>query len=555
MAVQDPSAKAALPWLVEQLRPFIERIAAIKASVHTKLRAGFLVGALLLVAMAAASLAVQAHIAGRIDELNRAQERLDGLRQMYYLVTAQSHYRTMSLLTHDDSYVQSIAQAKAEFQTHLDELEPILPAGERGLLARVREANQRFAVSSDQVLALYQAGQYQDALRLHLAQEHPISHDIEQPISALLDQAAQQMEASQATVDSDQRLLTGLFIGFSVVSLAVALLLGFVMSWSFLLPLGMIHRALERIAGGRFDAHVELSNRDEFGALARNLNTTSQELASMYGQLQTLNTELEGTNRELVSELQARVEELDRSRSMITEAEERMRRELAEVLHSRVQNRLLSIWYRLEEIQDQLESDSVSAKADLGHVRDQLDDIREHDVRELSHRLHPSIIRAGLLPALEVLAEETPKVRVELRASADVEELDDALHNGIPETIRLTVYRVVEEALGNVVKHANAQRATVELRLVDGGLQVEVIDDGMGFDVVRPGLGLSSMAARVGRVGGTWSIRSAPGHGATVSAVLPCSVEQLQDGLRTEAAFGQEHGAEAGSDRSVARSL
>jgi signal transduction histidine kinase len=240
---------------------------------------------------------------------------------------------------------------------------------------------------------------------------------------------------------------------------------------------------------------------------------------------------------------------------MITEAEERLRRDIAEVLHSRVQNRLLTIWYRLEEIQEFVLRDSASASRALAELRELVDDIRERDVRDLSHRLHPSIIRAGLLPALEMLVDETPRVEVELRADDRIQELDDAATSGIPEAVRLTAYRVVEEALGNVIKHAGAARAIVELRLDAAGLQLEIRDDGRGFDTLQPGLGLSSMAARVGRLGGAWRIQSTPGEGTCVSAVLPLSVEQVQDGVRAQVALGQEERRNAARGHAVAGSI
>ncbi|HEY2201358.1 MAG TPA: HAMP domain-containing protein, partial [Solirubrobacteraceae bacterium] len=411
----------------------------------------------------------------------------------------------------------------AQFVQLLDAIEPITPTDQRGIVARVREADQRFDTSGEQVLALYQDGRIDDALSLHLAEEHPISHEIEAAMTLLLNQAEQQMADSQASVAADQRLLTELFIGFSVVSLLTALLLGFVLSWSFLQPLGTIHRALERIAAGRFDQHVKLPNRDEFGALARNLNATSQELDTMYGQLEALNSQLRGTNTDLLAQLQARVEELDRSRGMITEAEEQLRRDIAEVLHSRVQNRLLVLWYRLEEAQRLMETDPAAARQLVTEIREQLEAIREQDVRELSHRLHPSIIRAGLLPALESLAEEMSPVDVGVEADAGVQRLDDPADNQIPEAVRLTAYRVAEEALGNAVKHGGATSVEIGVGATDEGLQVVIADNGRGFDQsrVQPGLGLGSIAARVGRVGGTWTISSALGVGTRMAVLLP----------------------------------
>src|SRR5437868_1384990 len=134
-----PMAEA--PRLVALLRPIIDRVAATPASVHTKLLAGFLSGAVLLLAMGGLSVAVQAHMAGRDAELTRVERRLDLLRQMQYLVTAQSHYRAMALLTHDAANLQSLATAKAQFLSALDEVGSESPDAQRGLLLRVRAAN------------------------------------------------------------------------------------------------------------------------------------------------------------------------------------------------------------------------------------------------------------------------------------------------------------------------------------------------------------------------------------------------------------------------------
>jgi signal transduction histidine kinase len=239
---------------------------------------------------------------------------------------------------------------------------------------------------------------------------------------------------------------------------------------------------------------------------------------------------------------------------MITEAEERLRREIAEVLHSRVQNRLLMIWYRLEEAQALLGSDPEGARQLLAEIRDQLESIREQDVRELSHRLHPSIIRAGLLPALETLADEMAPLEVRVQADTAFQHLDDGAHNQIPETVRLTAYRVVEEALGNAVKHGAATRVEISLRGTGGGLQMEIVDNGRGFEQARVslGLGLGSMAARVGRVGGTLTIDSAPDHGTRIRVQLPYSVEQVQDSLSAQAVFGQEGSPHPGGNSAVA---
>src|SRR5262249_35849738 len=96
-------------------------------------------------------------------------------------------------------------------------------------------------------------------------------------------------------------------------------------------------------------------------------------------------------NARLLGILRAQIEELERSRRLIAAAEERLRRQIAELLHSRVQNRLLLAWYRLEDCRALLEDHPAGALLD--EVSRQLYQLREHDVREVSHLLHPSIIQ------------------------------------------------------------------------------------------------------------------------------------------------------------------
>jgi two-component system, NarL family, sensor kinase len=93
----------------------------------------------------------------------------------------------------------------------------------------------------------------------------------------------------------------------------------------------------------------------------------------------------------------------------------------------------------------------------------------------------------------------------------------------------MSLYRIAQEALNNVVKHSHAAEARVVLERGAATVRLAVVDDGDGFDAHsaaasdRPGFGLNGMAERVRLLGGTLTIRSAPGHGTTVEALLPAT--------------------------------
>jgi signal transduction histidine kinase len=142
------------------------------------------------------------------------------------------------------------------------------------------------------------------------------------------------------------------------------------------------------------------------------------------------------------------------------------------------------------------------------------------DVHALSYRLHPSILRdLGLVEALRSECENYSQSLPQLEfGAADIPE-------NIPQDIALCIYRVVQESLRNVARHAGASRTTVDLRYPDYGLEFTIRDNGVGFDTGqrRAGmsLGLASMRQRVISLGGRLEIESSPGHGTAVQAWIP----------------------------------
>jgi PAS domain S-box-containing protein len=247
---------------------------------------------------------------------------------------------------------------------------------------------------------------------------------------------------------------------------------------------------------------------------------------------------LSDENARLLGVVRRQLEEVRRSRQLVVAASESQRRVVAEWLHGRVQTGLLVAWHRLGLSRDLVETDPAQAAAILDDVRAALDTLREQEVRETSHLLHPSIIRIGLIPALRSLAARLDgRVDVAIEVDPALAALDDPAENQISEAARLATYRIVEEALANSLRHGAATAATVSLRLSEGRqLLLEVHDNGRGFDTtgLRSGLGLSSVAGRVDQFGGTWGIESAPGAGTTLRAVLllvgRAAVTPLADG-------------------------
>jgi signal transduction histidine kinase len=159
-------------------------------------------------------------------------------------------------------------------------------------------------------------------------------------------------------------------------------------------------------------------------------------------------------------------------------------------------------------------------------IRQAIDDVELEiaNLRGIITDLRPSLLDdLGLLPALESLLDRRREAGLEIVSELALPVASTG-RNGLDRELETTVYRVVQEALTNVVKHARADAARVKVALTDDAVTIEVEDDGVGFDpgARTTGFGLAGMRERVFLAGGTLEVESA-GHGTLVRASLPRS--------------------------------
>jgi signal transduction histidine kinase len=142
-----------------------------------------------------------------------------------------------------------------------------------------------------------------------------------------------------------------------------------------------------------------------------------------------------------------------------------------------------------------------------------------HDMRLLIFELHPPALeQEGLVAALQVRL-----AAVEARAGLQT-ELTVEGERRLPIVIEQELYRIAQEALNNVMKHARAQHVTVRLQFTDKTVCLQVCDDGIGFDPLTArnagGVGLRSFEERAAKVGGQVTLESSPGEGTTVTVII-----------------------------------
>ena len=218
-----------------------------------------------------------------------------------------------------------------------------------------------------------------------------------------------------------------------------------------------------------------------------------------------------------------RAEELQKSRLRILRMQESLRKEIAEQLHGTVQNRLIVLSHRLGELEQLTSAKKLSAE--LRELRDRLRELIDGSIYSISHRLYPSILRQGLIPAIQFLADQFETyLKIKTEFNKELKEQEKANRKLISENLRLAAYRITEEALTNVVKHAKANTVTIMLdKSPEAGLRLTILDDGQGFDAVNIpyGLGISIMRDYAELNGGRFEIKGMPSAGTRVTVILP----------------------------------
>jgi PAS domain S-box-containing protein len=221
---------------------------------------------------------------------------------------------------------------------------------------------------------------------------------------------------------------------------------------------------------------------------------------------------------------EAREEELAKSRRRLLSAQETLRKEIAAQLHGTVQSRLILLGHKLAELEAGPTSERTTEK--LAQVREKLEEVQNDLIRPISHRLFPSVLRLGIAAGLESLVDEySAELPIDLQVDAQVRNTEEANRKAIPDNAKLALYRIAEETLSNIVKHAPAASSIVlRLSLSDSRiLRLTVNDDGNGFSTASSttGIGLMITSDYAAAAGGTCTVKSNSGKGTCVTAEVP----------------------------------
>ena len=221
---------------------------------------------------------------------------------------------------------------------------------------------------------------------------------------------------------------------------------------------------------------------------------------------------------------QGTIEELSRH---LVEIEERERRELASALHDRASPNLAALRILFSSLAEALPESARSELAPLLEDASALLADTTAGIREICTNLRPATLDyGGLAPALN---EYVTQFRHRTGLDAAIEVASDADTCALTPGSTALCFRLVQEALTNCAKHAQAGGVRIQLERDAHHIRLTVADDGVGFDLSRlgeagstPGLGLITMRERVELAGGRFTLRTRPGEGTEITVDLPC---------------------------------
>jgi PAS domain S-box-containing protein len=216
---------------------------------------------------------------------------------------------------------------------------------------------------------------------------------------------------------------------------------------------------------------------------------------------------------------------LARVRSALAEIQTEEARRIARDLHDDISQRLALLSLDIDRMASMPELSRDQLSANFRSCQEKIVDICE-GLRQISHRMHPSVLEhLGLPNALKHLCRDfSQREGIHVRFHSDKSTCD------IPGTMSSSLYRVAQEALRNISKHAKAVDVEVNLTIAEKAIRLSVVDSGDGFDTsaVKSGLGLHSMRERAELVGGAFSITSEPGSGTRILVSVP--LQELASG-------------------------
>ncbi len=507
-------------------------VAKIQASVHAKLLGGFLLVTLLFIAMGALGLQTVARESHQSQLLHQAHERVDSSRQIEHALAMQMNFIAMALLLKDEGTIANFLRENNRFNNMLARLEEAAPPEEGQMIQQIRTAQDEILTTVADIANLIRDGKVDEAMTLQLKNGYPQYQQIERLVNQVVKTEEDKMATFDRTVTAAHRRALILMGGFVGTSILLALLLGFVISWSFILPVQEAQGFLGQVAQGDLSTTINVPNRDEFGALAAHMNQMSRELHRLATdqhqaaqQLQTLNAELEHASKAKSDFLASMSHELRTPLNAILGYTELILDEIYGEVPA--------------EIRDVLERVQQSGRHLLGLINDVLDLAKieagrmelsptEYSVQDIVDTVSSALRSLAAEKGLEFIAEARADIPV---AFGDGQRIAQCLMNLAGNALKFTmrgrveiwvewqgealVYRVSDTGMG--IPQHQLESIFVEFRQADPTITPEFGGTGLGLSITKKFVEMH---------GGRIWVESEVGQGSTFFFSIPLRLEK-----------------------------
>jgi signal transduction histidine kinase len=491
----------------------VRLVARVPVTVHAKLLAAFLAIVVLLITVGAVGLQTLNTVNRRAENLVQLQRKIAAYRQLQHDTTSQLYSVSSAVLVPNERTLEATLRQLNQFGYDLDRLQ-FVAKDEVELLGRVRADYDQFIKVVTQVVDLIRAGKVAQGREVQLAQAGPLADRLERLTNELVNKAEAEMVASIDAAHEAYLTSRWEVIGFAVGAIALALALGYAISWSLIEPVRRMDERLKQIASGDFAGRVEIPNQDELGALAGNLNRMSEELGRLYAQLETTSRHksefLANMSHELRTPLNAIIG-------------------FSEVLLERM-------FGELNPKQDEYLQDIMTSGRHLLSLINDILDLSKIEAGRMELELTKFDLPAAMENALTLV-----RGRAEAHAIALTRDVDRRLGEFVADERKLK--QVLVNLLSNAVKFTpEGGRVEVRAAPADGAVEISVSDTGVGIapedqeaifeefrqagrDYTRKregtGLGLALARKFVELHGGRIWVKSEVGKGSTFTFTLP----------------------------------
>jgi signal transduction histidine kinase len=494
-------------------------VARVPARVQAKLLAAFLAIVMLLIMVGAVGLYVLSGVNARTEELVKLQRKIEAYRQVQHDTTSQLYSVSSALLASDELTLLSTLRQLNQFGYDVDRLQ-FVAKDEVELLGRFRQDYDRFIEVVTQVVELIRARRAVEARELQAAQAAPLADRLERLTNQLVNKAEADMvagiESSKQAYENSQYAV----IAFALGSIALALALGYAISWSLIGPVKEIEARLNQVAAGDFAQRVHVINRDELGALAANVNRMCAELGRLYQQLQSFSENKSQFISNVSHELRTPLNAIIGLTEMMVANAARFGTEKAQEPLKRVKNAGTHLLGLINQVLD-------LSKIEAGKLE-----------------LNPATV--GLMPLIDEVIG-TARQLAEQNKNRLVVVAPDDLGALTADPMRLR--QILLNLLSNACKFTKHGEVRLQARkLVDGGGWVElaVADSGMGMTAEQmgklfqeftqadastaqrfggTGLGLAISRKLARMMGGDVTVTSEPGKGSVFTVRLPVGAD------------------------------